>query len=212
MSLRALVLCDDTWHPAETVRQGLTALGNCGFAFDYLEDGAAWTAARMNEFPLVVLAKANITSSTESRPWLAADTQQAFQDYLRRDHGIVVVHSGSSGYEKLPMMHRVIGGAFRSHPDQCPVTVEPKAAHPLTRGVAPFTVKDEHYMMSFDATDADLFLHTRSEHGVQPAGWTRTEGSGRVCVLTPGHNLEVWLHPCYQALLRNSLHWAAKTN
>jgi uncharacterized protein len=25
--------------------------------------------------------------------------------------------------------------------------------------------------------------------------------------LTPGHNLEVWLHPSYQALLLNTLRW-----
>ena len=58
----------------------------------------------------------------------------------------------------------------------------------------------------FISTDI-LFLHTTSEHGRQPAGWTRTEGKGRVCVLTPGHNLAIWHHPSYQAILRNSLKW-----
>jgi len=55
-----------------------------------------------------------------------------------------------------------------------------------------------------------VFLHTRSRHGVQPAGWTRAEGLGRVGVLTPGHNLEVWLHPGFQKLLQNGLNWVAK--
>ena len=41
----------------------------------------------------------------------------------------------------------------------------------------------------------------------RPGGWTREEGTGRVCVLTPGHNVEVWLHPIYQALLGNTLRW-----
>jgi type 1 glutamine amidotransferase len=47
---------------------------------------------------------------------------------------------------------------------------------------------------------------------VQPAGWTRAEGAGRVCVLTPGHNLEVWLHPEFQKLLLNACRWTAKLN
>lgn len=34
----------------------------------------------------------------------------------------------------------------------------------------------------------------------------------RVCVLTPGHNLEVWLHPGFQALLRHALNWCATLN
>jgi hypothetical protein len=31
-------------------------------------------------------------------------------------------------------------------------------------------------------------------------------------VLTPGHNLEVWLHPDFQKLLHNGLTWLAKLN
>jgi hypothetical protein len=31
-----------------------------------------------------------------------------------------------------------------------------------------------------------------------------------VCVLTPGHNVEVWQHPSFQALLVNGLDWCGK--
>jgi type 1 glutamine amidotransferase len=78
--------------------------------------------------------------------------------------------------------------------------------------VETFTVRDEHYIMAFEGSPAEVFLHSRSEHGVQPAGWTRNADGGRVCVLTPGHNEEVWRHPSFQKLLSNSLCWAAKTN
>ena len=47
-------------------------------------------------------------------------------------------------------------------------------------------------------------------HGTQPGGWTRQEGAGRVAVLTPGHNVEVWLHPSYQTLIGNALRWCAR--
>jgi type 1 glutamine amidotransferase len=68
-------------------------------------------------------------------------------------------------------------------------------------------VKDEHYFMALDDTKADVFVATVSEHGEQPGGWRRKEGRGRVAVLTPGHNLEVWLHSSFQVLLRNCLRW-----
>lgn len=35
-------------------------------------------------------------------------------------------------------------------------------------------------------------------------------GAGRVCVLTPGHNPEVWSCPSFQALLRNGLRWCGR--
>jgi len=108
------------------------------------------------------------------------------------------------------VMRGILGGAFIGHPKQCPVTVAPKDGHPLTAGVTAFTLTDEHYQMVLDDQEADLFLTSTSEHGTQPAGWTRFEGKGRVCVLTPGHNLEVWLDPSFQTLLDNCLHWCAQ--
>jgi type 1 glutamine amidotransferase len=120
------------------------------------------------------------------------------------------VHSGSAGYKETPVLRALMGGVFDHHPPQCEVTVEPVEGHPLTAGSAPFTVKDEHYHMLLDDAGADLFLTTTSEHGTQPGGWTRTEGAGRVCMLTPGHNVEVWLEPSFQILLGNALRWCAK--
>lgn len=211
MKVRALVLCDDSWHPAATVRRGLAALDG-DFSFEFVEDGAAWSAERMNTFPLTVLAKANITSSTKETLWLTPETAPAFPDYVRRGNGLVVVHSGTSRYEQLPAMHALLGGAFVRHPDLCAVTLEPVEPHPLADDVEAFTVRDEHYFMSPLAEDAEVFLRSRSTHGVQPAGWTRTEGAGRVCALTPGHEAEVWLNPNFQKLLLSALRWTAKLN
>jgi len=64
--------------------------------------------------------------------------------------------------------------------------------------------------MAFDDLQADIFVTTRSEHGEQPAAWRRDEEAGRVVVLTPGHNPEVWLHPSFQILALNALRWCGK--
>jgi type 1 glutamine amidotransferase len=211
MKLRILALCDDAWHPAEVVQRGLGALADSPFAFEFVTHGGEWSPARMAEFPLVIVAKANHLGATDQKPWLTAETQSAFRNFVLSGGGVLFVHAGVC-YKDLPEMRGVAGGAFLRHPDQCPVAVEPKAGHRLTVGVQPFTEQDEHYFMVLDDAQADVFLHTRSAHGVQPAGWTRHEGGGRVCVLTPGHNLEVWLHPEFQKLLLNALCWTAKMN
>ena len=108
------------------------------------------------------------------------------------------------------MLRRLLGGVFDHHPEQCPVTVEPQPGHPLCAGSEPFTLKDEHYFMALDDPQAEVYVTTRSENGVQPGGWRRIVSAGRVVVLTPGHNLEVWLHPSFQALLLNALRWCGK--
>lgn len=209
--MRALVLCDDYWHPARTARAGLAPLEDAGCAFDWIEHAGDWSAERMATYPLVVLTKSNNVSSEDRSPWVTPQVEAAFLAYVRGGGGLLAIHSGTAEYRDLPALRGLLGGVFASHPPQCPVTVEPHTGHPLTAGSEPFTLVDEHYIMDLDDAGADVFLTTRSEHGTQPGGWTRHEGDGRVCVLTPGHNLPVWLHPSYQALIHNALRWCGKT-
>ena len=208
--MRTLVLCDDYWHPARTARAGLGPLADSGFMFDWVEHACEWSAARMAAYPVVLLTKSNNVSSSDRTPWATEEVQAAFVEYVRRGNGLLVIHSGSADYRELPVLRRLLGGVFASHPPQCAVTVEPREGHSLVTGSTPFTLVDEHYIMDLDDGEADVFLTTTSQHGTQPGGWTRTEGHGRVCLLTPGHNLPVWLHPSYQALLRNTLRWCGK--
>lgn len=213
--MRVLVLCDDYWHPASTVREGLTPLADQGFEFDWVEDAAQWLgseawATEMKAYPVVIFSKSNNTSQANRDPWVTEEVEQAFLDYVRRGGGLFVVHSGTAGYTETTLLRGLMGGVFAHHPPQCEVTIAPTVEHPVNAGSARFAVMDEHYFMTLDDEKAQVYLEAASEHGVQPAGWTRTEGNGRVCVLTPGHNVDVWLHPSFQTLLANGIRWCGK--
>jgi type 1 glutamine amidotransferase len=140
---------------------------------------------------------------------MTPEVEQAMRAFVRQGGGLLAVHSGTAGYESTPVLRALLGGVFVKHPPRCPVTAEPRPGHPLARGAAAFTSTDEHYVMALDDARADVFLTTRSEHGEQPGGWTRGEGEGRVCVLTPGHTVDVWLQPGFQVLLERALLWCA---
>jgi uncharacterized protein len=210
MNIGVLVLCGDKWHAAATARRGLDWPGDHGFEFEFVEDRAKWKVDMIPGFQVVVLAKSNSVSASGDQEWLTQESERDFCAHIRRGIGLVVVHSGTVSGAEIPMMRGMIGGTFLRHPPQCPVTFEPRQPHPLTHGVTAFTATDEHYFIEMEDTQADIFLHSSSGHGVQPAGWIRAEGEGRVCVLTPGHNPEVWLHRSFQRLLVNALRWAAK--
>ena len=203
--MHVLVFCDDFWHPASTPRQGLAALDDCGFEFDFVENAAEWSPERMAAYPLTVLVKSNNVSSTDQANWASEAAQEAFKTYVSQGNGLLVVHSGLAGYQQALTLRALIGGVFTHHPAQCPVTIEPVGENDLNYGARTFTLTDEHYFIDLDDGEVDIFLTSTSEHGSKPAGWTRFEGEGRVCVLTPGHNLEVWLHPAFQTLLLNAM-------
>ena len=207
--MNILVLCDDNWHPARTPRAGLAPLAAAGFTFDWIEHAGEWSAERMAAYPAVLLTKANNVSAADDAPWMAPAVEAAFRAYVRGGGGLLALHSGLAGYADTPVLRDLLGGVFAHHPPQCPVAVAPRAGHPLAAFAAPFTLRDEHYHMAMGGAGADVFLTTSSEHGDQPGGWARAEGAGRVVALTPGHNLEVWLHPAYQALVGACLRWCA---
>lgn len=80
---------------------------------------------------------------------------------------------------------------------------------PMVKGATSFTAMDEHYQMDAN-DDIDIFLYSTSPLSKQAAGWTRKQGKGKVCVLTPGHTLDVWNHECFKTLLINCLNWCDK--
>ena len=94
------------------------------------------------------------------------------------------------------------------HPPRCEVKVRPIADHPVTEGVEPFTVRDEHYEIRVIAEDVIRLLESESESGgKQTAGYVRRLGDGKICVLTPGHILSVWKHPMFKKLVLNAIDW-----
>ncbi|HKY55447.1 MAG TPA: ThuA domain-containing protein [Anaerolineales bacterium] len=204
------MLCDDQWHPSQVPRAGLAALTRTEFAFDWIENAQDWSPQIMYGYPLVILTKSNNVSSTDTTGWMTDSVQAAFSDYVRRGSGLLAIHSGTAGYEQKPILRSLLGGVFTHHPEQCSVTITPHIGHPLCIGSAQFMLKDEHYFMALDDPQVGVFMTTTSEHGEQPGGWRREDGNGRVVVLTPGHNLEVWLHTSFQTLLLNCLRWCGK--
>ena len=90
-----------------------------------------------------------------------------------------------------------------------------------------FCEVDEHYRLEMLAPDADILIASYSPPQgeeakyeedpakntvawICPAGYVRSQGKGRVCVLTPGHLLPVWQNPHFQRTLTNALSCCGK--
>jgi type 1 glutamine amidotransferase len=207
--MQILVLCDDRWHPAHIPRQGLEFLNERGFVLDWIENANEWSPERMAAYQLVILTKSDHVSSTDHASWMTPEVELAFAEYVRRGNGLLAIHSGTADYQEKTILRELLGGVFTHHPEQCLVNMELKEGHPLTNDASPFTIKDEHYFMAMHDPAVDVFLTTRSEHGLQPGGWRRKDGAGRVAVLTPGHNLEVWQQASCQSLILNAAQWCS---
>jgi type 1 glutamine amidotransferase len=224
--MRVLIICDDYWHPGQVIIDGTAPLSQQGFQFDVITNANDFSPDKLKEYPAVLLAKSDNVSQEDKQPWKTEKVQKAFVDYVEEGGGLLVIHSGTVGGKNTDALDNLIGCRFLGHPNNCPVTVQPVKRHPVTEGVAMFCEIDEHYRLDVTAQNADVLIASYSPpqgeetkyeedpyHNTQaavcPAGYVRTQGKGRVCVLTPGHLLPVWLNPQFQKTLANALRWTS---
>jgi len=180
----------------------------------------------LREYPVAILSKPNEVSEDDRQPWKTEAVQRAFVDYVEGGGGLLALHSGVVGGENTETLDKLIGCRFVGHPNACPVTFQPVKPHPVTDGVGMFCETDEHYRIEIIAPDANIIAASYSPPqgqeskyqedsyfntpaAVCTAAYLRQQGKGRVCVLTPGHFLQVWLNPQFQKLFINALRWTA---
>jgi type 1 glutamine amidotransferase len=210
-----LVVCDDLWHPAEVIEMGFASLDADKFSFHFVKVAKdILTPERIAGYPVIVCCKGNSVSSFNSAPWFEEGVTEVgpkeFGEYVRSGGGFVALHACNTTREGQPMTD-FIGNTFVGHPPRCGVDVTITAKNPVTDGIADFHIRDEHYGINVVAEDAQTFMLTSSETGgEQVGGYTREIGEGRLCVLTPGHTLDVFLNPEFNKLLTNAIEWCAK--
>ena len=224
--MRVLLLCDDFYHPGDVPIRGLEPLKAKGFEIDVIQDAKEFCPDMLKNYAVVIMSKCDHTTQEDKTSWKTDAVQDAFIAYVENGGGLIVTHNGTVAGEtdNTGKLDQLIGSRFAFHPSQTPVTVQPIKPHPVTEGVGMFCETDEHYHLEILACDADILVaaygppqgeesmyeadkYNNFPGCIAAAGYVRTQGKGRVCVLTPGHNVEVWLNGEYQRLIENALRW-----
>lgn len=211
-----LLLCDDQWHPAEVIEQGIKPL-EALYHFTVIKNAKdILTPEMISKYHVIICCKSNSVNSSNHFPWFEEGVTEVcpkeFEEYVRNGGGFLSLHAGNTSKEGEAYTE-FVGNYFVGHPPRCTVEVKVAAQHPVTANVKDFTIRDEHYNIRLTAPDAEVFLKTYSETGgEQIGGYARTIGKGRLCVLTPGHVLSVWHQEDFKQLLCNAINWCAGLN
>ncbi len=214
--MKILLLCDDRWHPGETVRRGLDFLAEQGHTVDVVMDAKdIVTPALLRENDVTIIAKGNsLNGGNYEAVWFEEGVTYTgpaeYKSYVEEGGAVLVLHAGATFQPaECPGMTDFLGARFITHPRQCPVEFHVKdPRHPVMEGISDFTFpQDEHYQMEVLSKELDIFAETSSAAGTFPAGFSRKMGKGRLCILTPGHNAFAIDHPEYQKVILNALHW-----
>lgn len=146
--------------------------------------------------------------------------QACLLELLARGAGLLVTHHALVSFQDWPEYERIIGGryvegaqgtapvsSYRLDVD-VPVQIV-DVAHPVTRGVRDFALRDEIYADFRVSPDVTPLLVTSQAESGNPLGWTRSEGAARIVYLQPGHGPETYGSPEYRQLLLNALRFVA---
>jgi type 1 glutamine amidotransferase len=210
--IKTLVLCDDYWHPAEVIEAGMKPLEDKA-AITYIHDAKDMlTRELIDRYDVIVCCKGNQINGANQNIWFEENVTEVMpedlSDWVSRGKGFLFVHAGNT-FRKGADLAKLSGSYFVGHPPRCQIDLKVRS-HPITQGIDDFSIRDEHYQIELTDDDADIFLTSSSAAGgEQIAGYCKSVGQGRVCVLTPGHILDVWRKSEYLKMVYHAIEWCA---
>ncbi|MCO5052466.1 MAG: ThuA domain-containing protein [Verrucomicrobiae bacterium] len=160
---------------------------------------------------------------------IVGDDREAFEVFLARGGGVVVIHAGVVGGDDFTWIKKTIGGAWRWPAPNFPAEKATKYLegevdvcwvdrdHPISRGISNWDWTDEiYYDMDFADDAGVLATSFHNVHVIAPQIWTyekKLPGAAapyRAFVSLPGHEYDSFNTPQYRVVLLRGIAWAGR--
>ena len=218
---RVLILSGANNHNwRETTPAIKSALEETGrFLVDVEENVIAMKPAAFSPYA-VILSNFNTygKDTPETKEW-PAETRQAFLDHLAKGHGLVIVHAGSSVFYKWPEFQQLACGTWKDGTNHGAIHVSQvtftDADSPITKGLAPFWIRDEFWQKLHVASGAKPLASVTPDPAFKGSGKAEpilftTEANGaRGFAIFLGHDTVTMKNTAWKTLLQRGTEWAA---
>lgn len=216
---RIIAILGDHYHDEGILKQSLNKAFNSlkteseHIKLEYIKVGQL--TEKLQERPdAVILSKTNKLNPTKLSVeyWLDPKLEKQICQYVDQGGGWFVWHSGLSSYEYLEGYYSMVRGKFDYHPPEHLIVNYQynESSEMIRKDNQSFQVKDEHYFVTCEESQTNVFLHAISQKGKTIAGWKHVYGKGRVICLTPSHTTEGLLNPEFSQLLLMSVKWCCQ--
>jgi len=179
----------------------------------HLEDFVSASPETRAGYDCVLFYNMHMETPGAETDWWDKSTLPVLERLGETSQGILLLHHAILAYRQWPLWAEIVGipdRRFRSyHPEQ---EVRVKIAdpeHPITRGLAAWSMIDETYLMA-DADDVNhTLLTTMHPNSMSTIAWTRTFRNARVFCLQSGHDHQAYSNPSFQQVVERGLLWCA---
>ena len=124
--------------------------------------------------------------------------------------GIVLLHHAILNYGDWDIWGEITGFKDRSmkwHPNQKVSFTVTDTEHPITKGLASFSLTDETYKM--ENPDAEPLIVTDHELSLSTIAWTRQYKNSKVFCYASGHDSNSYNDGTFREIVRRGLLWSA---
>lgn len=232
-----LMICGGPYHDNDHARlQLLTALSSIEHMRVTVRD--AYDSAALARCDALVTYTCNLIPDAAQTAALARWVEGGGRWFAL--HGTnSVIEIGADGQVATPPLPEalfdLLGSQFLAHPPPGRFRIRPATPHPLTDGIGPLFVEDEHYlqrhapgnivlMESAFEGETRLFATAHWQKSMHQTLYLRPRGAGAVLYLTLGHargrhdmapltdaypfvERGAWVHPAFHALLARGIRW-----
>jgi type 1 glutamine amidotransferase len=196
---------------APLIAEGLE--GREDLAVDLVDDKAILASPELSSYDVLVhgsgftYRERKSDGSVATLPYLTGAQEKGLFDFVRGGKGFVGIHGTAwwIGGQAVDL----VGGHANWHPPGLEFSVNVDAPdHPITQGIADFTVNDEIYMSAWDPSIEILATATWADRK-HPVAWTHSYGDGKVFFCALGHGPNTFEVGAVLKLLGNACVWAA---
>jgi type 1 glutamine amidotransferase len=150
------------------------------------------------------------SSDGPAEAWVEAF--QALRDYRARRGPVLALHAAAMTLDGLDEWPGWMGGRWVRGRSMHPPIGEASVLvsdpdHPITTGLAPFTVLDERYSHLDRSPAAHVLLHHELEGTEQPLVWVMEQDGGRTVYDALGHDARAFASPARTDLLQREVRW-----
>jgi len=208
--IRVLLLSGQNNHDWRSTTPKLVEILSESGRFDVrvTEDPGALTAESLGSCDVILSNWNAFGLDPKTSGWPKA-TREAYLDFVRQGRGHVVVHAGSSSLAAWKD-----GQTSHGPRHEFQVRIE-KTPHPVSAGLASFTINDELWNAPGVAEGAEVLASSYSESGpggtgrFEPSVLAGTFGRGRTLTILLGHDAAAMDNPGFKKVLVRAVEWAA---
>jgi len=153
------------------------------------------------------------TPGEQEAAWWEGDVKASLERIGQTQQGVVILHHALMAFRQWPFWSTLVGIAQRGR-GYCPnveMIVEIAAPdHPITQGLAPWTMVDESYTIDEPDPGMQILLTTQNPNSMRALAWAHMVGQARVFCYAAGHDAQAYNHPVFRTVLSRGIAWVTR--